>query len=156
MTIFRAMNAYLYQGFSRKEIKCRFFWELHKVSSFLVQFLWHPSQSCVIIKLVVTGVQIVNKWTSTLTLIWLTTDIFDNYNRTELPVSIISKKQPTFNYEATLGHMNCIFHPIHLEWVLIWYPLAFSLYLRHSFYSDTGDFVGNRVKMSHFLLFTIL
>ena len=37
-------------------------------------------------------------------------------------------------------------NPITLEWLPIWHPLPFSLYLGHGFCSESEDVEGNRVK----------
>ena len=44
-----------------------------------------------------------------------------------------------------MGTLKCI-NPIPFEWVPIWHPLSFSLYLRHGFHYESEDVEGNRVK----------
>ena len=43
-----------------------------------------------------------------------------------------------------------IYNPILFEWVPIWHPLSFLLYLRHGFCSESEDVKGNRVNMTSF------
>ena len=49
-------------------------------------------------------------------------------------------------FQAVLEFVTIHINPIHLEWVPIWHPLSFLLYLRHGFCSESEDVKGNRVK----------